>query len=452
MLVFSKPSLTGNSTVMKNRFAAYLPAPGEISASLVRGCLVGFAGGLIVGSFRWTHNLAYAPTQAMALETPLIWFVFLILAGGLVSFFMERLPEIRSSGIPVVEDMLDVNTPFNWCKILWTKFVGTWLVLLGGLSVGREGPSIEMGAAAGFGISRKLPVLFPRLFPAMTGPHTHGNLGIMAGAGAGLSAAFGAPLGGIAFVVEEMRCHCTPSMLITLITAAFSADLVLTAFGLGPMFPFTKAAGLPVLDYWLLLPLGIGFGLAGAAYNTLLLTSTALYDKVPFPANTRALPPLLLAGVLLFLSPHLLTGGEVLILAQPEALSPLSLVALLLAGKLLFSVLCAASAVPGGLLMPMLCIGGVAGAVILRLFAPILGPTLALPQLTPEYLQLWIILGMSAFFAGSVRAPITGALLTIQMTGAWALTPETIVIALIAGKTADFAKSQPIYEALRGKA
>lgn len=427
------------------------PTTREVLTSLVQGCLVGLAAGLLIGLFRKTHDLAYAPAHAWGTLHPVLWFIGLCLVALFVGQLMDRLPQFRSSGIPVVESIVEKDTPFPWFTIIWTKFVGTWLVLVGGLSVGREGPSIEMGASAGLGISNLLPRLAPKYFPQPSGPHTHGNLGLMAGAGAGLSAAFGAPLGGVAFVIEEMRCRCTPVMLISLTTAAVVADLTLGLFGLVPMFPFANATPLPLVHYWHLLPLGLILGLAGAGYNAVLLAATHAYTRAPFPPATRALLPLLAAGVLLYAAPSLLAGGEVLIRAQPEQASvpsPVSLVALLLAGKLLFSLLCAASSVPGGLLMPMLCLGGVSGVLLIRTALPYIG----LPPLSAEEIQMYCILGMSAFFAASVRAPITGALLTIQMTGAYELTPATLLIAFIAAKTADVLKSPPIYVALRSTA
>lgn len=420
---------------------------------LLRGVLVGLTTGLIIGLFRWTHNLAYAPVHALAKTHPLGWWLFIVIAALIIGLVMDRLPQVRSSGIPVVETAEEHDIRFSWLTILWTKFVGTWLGLLAGLSIGREGPSIEMGAAVGLGVSKALE-RFPTLREVPTEPdtgatlaHTRHNSCFLSGAGAGLSAAFGAPLGGLAFVVEEMRCRPTGaqglSMLATLSAAVLVADLSLVLFGLGRMFPFENAASLPLPDWWLLLPLSLCFGLAGAGYNAILLFLTRAYTHAPFPPFTRALLPMVTAGFLLFYGPNLLAGGEVIILSLPAA-PALSLLTMLLVGKLLFSLLCAASSVPGGLLMPMLCLGGMMGSLCVRPFLPDSGSTLS-----PETLQMYAIVGMSGFFAASVRAPITGALLTIQMTGAYVLTPIAIITALISGKVADCLKSEPIYEALR---
>lgn len=421
----------------------------DLRAALLRGALVGLVTGLLIGLFRWTHTVAYAPVHAMATEHPLWWWLFLIVAALGVGLLMDRLPQVRSSGIPVVETAEEHDIRFSWLTILWAKFVGTWLGLLAGLSIGREGPSIEMGAAAGLGISKALEH-FPTLRepPAEPDPdtklaHTRHNTCFVAGAGAGLSAAFGAPLGGLAFVIEEMRCTPTGphglAMLTTLSAAVLVADCALALFGLGRMFPFEQATALPLQDWWLLLPLSLCFGLAGTGYNAVLLFLTRAYNHAPFPPYTRAVLPMVTAGLLLFYGPNLLAGGEVLLLALPDA-PPLSLLVLLLAGKLLFSLLCAASSVPGGLLMPMLCMGGMLGNLCVRPF---------LPDLDPNALQMYAILGMSGFFAASVRAPVTGAFLTIQMTGAYALTPIALIAALISGKVAHILKSEPIYEALR---
>lgn len=459
----------------------HLPRPEEVLPALLRGGLTGLLCGLVVGLFRWSHlklsdwshvgagNPAYLFGQAH----PALWWLALIAIGVVVSLLMERLPQIRSSGIPLVEDAEEDSVAgqiaedggvdriaedggvdqvaeeysvvdtipkakdvfFPWGSILWAKFVATWLVLVGGLSVGREGPCIEMGAAVGMGVDTLTRADAKNV-------HPRGNINLMAGAAAGLSAAFGAPLGGVAFVIEEMRCHTTPLMLVTILTAALTANAVLGVFGIGPMFAYTEATAIPLSLLWLTLPMGLTLGLAGAAYNTVLLACTRVYTNLPFPPFTRALPPLLAAGGLFFVMPRLLGGGEILIDSLPGQTDTLTVLAMLLLLKFFFSLLCAASSVPGGLLMPMLCLGGMMGGLALRSFT-----SAALP---PE-IELWAVLGMVGFFAASVRAPLTGVALTLEMTGAWHALLPALIIAFVAAKAADLLKSEPIYEALRGK-
>lgn len=424
-----------NAPVSRLAHLIQLPRPDEVLPALLRGGLTGLFCGLVVGVFRWTHLLLDSPVHVFGQNHAALWWLFLVGIGVLVSLFMDRLPQIRSSGIPVVEDAEEKDAFFPWRGILWAKFVATWLVLVGGLSVGREGPCIEMGAAVGMGVSTATGAK-----PQDAQPR--GNHCLMAGAAAGLSAAFGAPLGGVAFVIEEMRCHCTPLMLSTILVAAFTANAVLLIFGIGPMFAFGEASAMSLALLWVALPLGITLGLTGAAYNAVLIACTKLYNSLPFPPLTRALPPLLVAGWLLYAMPRLLGGGEILIDALPGQGDTLSVLAVLLLLKFIFSLLCASSSVPGGLLMPMLCLGGMMGAVALRAFAD---------TTLPPDVELWAVLGMVGFFAASVRAPLTGVALALEMTGAWHVLFPALITALVAAKTADLLKSEPIYEALRAK-
>ena len=126
--------------------------------------------------------------------------------------------------------------------------------MFAGLSLGREGPSVQLGASMGQMVSSRL---------AET--ERHKRILIASGASAGLSAAFNAPLSGVMFTLEEVFKYFSPLILLTCMTSAMVADMVARImFGSGPVFHFQIVGSIELSNYWLLIILGIILGFFGA--------------------------------------------------------------------------------------------------------------------------------------------------------------------------------------------
>lgn len=414
---------------------------------IVQAAFVGGCTGGVIGVFRWLYDhgnawiVAALRHGADNLTTALIVFGTLILLALVVGQLVRKEPLISGSGIPQMELALAGLLPFPWLRIVTAKFVGTLLSLSGGLSVGREGPSIQMGAAVGCG--------FGQLFQRLTGEDPgHAPRFLIAGSVAGLTAAFGAPFAGMLFAFEEVKTILTVPLLLFTGVASFSAWFVINIlFGFGLVFPFADIPSLNWPQMWIPLLIGVGTGLFSAAYNAALLGVTRMHDRQKLvPAHLKPLLPFLLSGVLLYTYPQVLVGLGYstpdlggLSAGGPLALAPL---AFLLLVKVCFSILSFASGVPGGLLMPMLAIGSMVGAVAGTLFV---GSDLsAAPQL-PAYL----VLGMTGLFSGTVRAPLTGTALVAEMSGAFQCLPEMAVVAFISTVVVNKAGSPPVYDSLK---
>lgn len=177
-------------------------------------------------------------------------------------------PDIKGSGIPHVEGELKGLLLPNWWSILWKKFLGGTLAISMGFMLGREGPSIQLGAmsAKGFAKLIKSSRLEKRVL-------------IASGAAAGLSAAFNAPIAGLLFVVEEIYHHFSRLIWITALVASLVANFIsLNIFGLKPVLGMPKA--MPFLglnQYWLLLLLGFFLGGLGYLYEVVILDFHKLY-------------------------------------------------------------------------------------------------------------------------------------------------------------------------------
>lgn len=419
---------------------------------VVQAAAVGVGAGTVIACFRALYDELSVLLPSLVLDwalpadgATLAWRIALVfgtlaVVSLLVTLLARWEPLIGGSGIPHVELALAGRLPMPWRRIVPAKFAGTLLSLAGGLSVGREGPSIQMGAAVGCGVGELLHE------SSRTMPRC-----LVGGSVAGLTAAFGAPAAGLFFAFEEMKVILSVPLLLFTAVAAASAWLVVDmVFDFGLVFPFADAAPLVWSNLWLTLPLGVGTGLLGTLYNRTQIRAALLYDRQRvLPPALRALPPFLVAGCLFFVFPRVLNGvgwsmADIAAFAdnsggQWAVLAPLLL---LLAVKFAFSVFSFASGVPGGLLMPLLGMGGMAGAAagVAALHFGVVGA---------EEVASLLPIGMAGLFAGAVRAPLTGIALAAEMTGAYTSLPGMILTALISVATANRLGTPPIYDSLK---
>lgn len=422
----------------------------SLSGWVVRGAIIGLLVGCVVGLFRTSHDrLSAFLADRLSLWPEHLWLIpawFILLVG--ISWVLGRLvkaePLIRGSGIPQLELLLAgrLDVPRSrWPKVLAAKFAGSWLAVVAGLSLGREGPCIQMGGAVG---------------AIMAGPGSAHSLAhhpaVVGGAAAGLAAAFGAPLAGVLFAFEEMRSRRSAPHILSALSASFSAQLVARhLFGLEQLFRFDHFRPPVLSQCWLIPLLGIVLGLMGILYNrSLLMLKDAEDGQTLLPESLRTLPPLMIAALLAFVCPQVLGGGDGLIVSLGAALSgvPLlagftvSALAIVLFVKFVFSLYSYTGGVPGGLLMPLVCIGALAGDLTGEALASV-------GLLDARAVGSFLVFAMSGLFAAIVRAPLTGIALVMEMTGAFACLPGAFVVSFLASGTATFLRCQPIYESLK---
>ncbi len=412
----------------------------------LEGLAIGLAAGVVICCFRLARDAAATHlSQWLSLWLEYwyiapVWFFVLVFTARILGELVLRAPLISGSGIPqtelVVAGRLHLSR-MEWLKILPAKFVACLLSTLGGLSLGREGPCIQMGAAT----ASLLGGFWERF-------SFSGHIHIAAGAAAGMAAAFGSPLAGFLFVFEEMKNKFTRGGALLVACSVVSAALATRfLFGLGRIFPFSDMAAPPLSQVWILPILGLVTGVAGVLYNKALLGGKnweALHS--PLPQRWRILPPLLISFTLSFLCPSVLGGGEHLVIqASTLTIDPnscLFTLAWLCLLKATFSVFSYTGNVPGGILMPMLCIGALLGAVCGQ-------SLLALGLISPELWGAFLVYGMAGFFVSVVRAPLTGTALVIEMSGALSCLPGTILVAFTAFWTANALRCPPVYDSLR---
>lgn len=402
------------------------------------GLLVGAAAGIVVMLYRialtyagqWM-NAALDWMRGDMLRTAL-WFAALLVMALIVSRLVKWEPMISGSGIPQVEGEILGKLTQKWKKVLPAKFCGGFLCLLGGLSLGREGPSIQLGAMSGQGISRLLDCGKTEERHLMT-----------CGASAGLAAAFHAPLAGMMFALEEIHKGFSVSILVSVMTSSVTADYICShIMGLDPVFQFRLEHVLPQNYYWMLLVLGAILGVLGALYNKVMLLAQDLYKKPKFLNETgRLIIAFMAAGVMGILMPSVLGSGGDLIVDLTGGELLLGAAALTFVVKFLFSAVSFGSGAPGGIFFPLLVLGALIGGIFAMACVELFG-------LDPVYINNFVLLAMAGYFTAIVRAPITGIILLFEMSGTVSQMLSLAVVSVAAYITATLLKSEPIYESL----
>ncbi len=407
------------------------------TASILAGILVGLVG----GAFRYL--LIAADNQRTALVAwahawPYIGWLAPV-ALGLVGAGLARLlvvrfaPMAEGSGVQRVEAVFSGEVKPAPHGIVLVKFFGGLLAMGSGLALGREGPTVQMGASLSSMVSRLL-----------LKDDSERKVVEAAGAGAGLAVAFNAPIGGSIFVFEELTSNFTPWLLVATLAAATFAVWI-TRLMLGNELDFTVQQ-VSLTHAWRggpFLALGALLGVVGALFNAATVGLLRFADRLPTLASIhRAALIGATVGLVAWFAPALVGGGNNLtqaILANRFAVG--GLVGVFLARFLLGPWSYAAGA-PGGIFAPLLVLGASSGA----LFAGVVNHSLPRMGLDPIALA---VVGMGALFSASVRTPLTGIVLTMEMTGRGDLTLALLGASLVAMVVAILLRSDPIYETLK---
>ncbi|WP_461816281.1 ClC family H(+)/Cl(-) exchange transporter [Faecalimonas sp.] len=402
------------------------------------GLLVGSIAGLVVLAYRialkyagqWSdairEYIGHSPMKIIG------WFGILVLMAIVVGLLIKWEPMISGSGIPQLEGEMVGKLNQTWWKVLPSKFIGGFLSLLAGLSLGREGPSIQLGAMTGKGISKMLDR-----------GKTEEKFLLTCGASAGLSAAFHAPLAGVMFSLEEVHKNFSVSVLVSVMTASISADYLSSqVMGIEPVFQFKIGHALPQNYYWLIIVLGVVLGVLGCVYNWFTLKMQSWYKQAKYLNEiTKVMIPFIMAGFLMLVMPELLGSGHKLIdcLTNHELL--LGGAIIILVGKFLFSVISFGSGAPGGIFFPLLVLGAFVGGIFGMVCVNYFG-------MDSEYINNFVLLAMAGNFTAIVRAPLTGIILIFEMTGSVSQMLSLSVVSIVAYVVASLLGSEPIYESL----
>lgn len=407
------------------------------SKIIVQAILVGLISGMLVVGFKvsinslfWTIQkfLSVFPTWQKALIFPLITTLGGLISGILVYKFA---PETKGSGIPYVKMTMARMGNMTRIRSIVVKFFAGVAGIGTGLSLGREGPSVQLGAGAG--------ALVGRLFK-MSG--TNQDKLIAAGAGSAIGATFNAPIAGTIFVLEELVQKFTPALLFPVLVSTVSAASLARHFlGSNPSFDLPKLqGGITVENIPVCIILGIVAGLLGVLFSKVIFFNNKLFDKMSkIPNYVKPAIAGLAVGLIGLVIPYVLGSGNFSVDLLLQHKFSLGLVLIIFIAKFFVTPFCFGSGAAGGIFLPMLMLGSFLGYIVSTVCNSFGFHT------DPIVIA---ILGMGAFLSAVARTPITAVVMVFEMTGGYSHILPIMLSAAIADLVAEKLNQKPIYASL----
>lgn len=409
----------------------------------LEGALVGVFSGCIIGLYRFCleeidghRSMLYTFLKDASPLYLVGWIVVLLHMAGAANWLVNFAPMSGGSGIPQIKGNILGVYKTNWWRIIVAKILSCVMAVGAGLSLGREGPSIQLGGMAGQGVSRMLGR-----------NRMEERCLISSGAGAGLAAAFNAPMAAVLFTMEVIHRTLSPIVLLPTLVAALTSTLVAhVIFGRSTIFaiPVMELVEFKALPQIMLL--GVVLGFAGVTFNKVMLNSGRLYPASIFKNNVvKFFFPMLLTIPLGFYLPQILGGGDAIVATLVYGKEPVAFLGFLLLAKLAFTAISAGCGIPGGTLQPMLVMGALCGYIYANVMV-------SLGLLAEIYVVHCIVFAMAGIFAASIRSPLTGIILVLELTGSFRHLVPLSIVTLFAYSIAEFCHSQPIYDELLHRA
>lgn len=405
---------------------------------------------IIVGAFTGVVTIPYhyllgksSDLRHLLFNSGVHWWVHLLVIlslwgiGLIIHWLVKKCSFISGSGIPQVKGAIygrfQFNRPF---KALVLKFTGGLASIGMGLSLGREGPSVQMGA----------------FIARLIGKWSHSSVSeqrylYTGGASAGLSSAFIAPLASSIFVIEELEKFDSVKIIITSLLASTIAGTMAGWVFPGNLYAPINAVYPSKLSFveiiLAFIALSLLISLVGKLFNCCLLYFQRKYIEIRMSVYLKILSVVIVTYIIGYFFSDLLAGGEGFLLKQADtaAYTGIWFLCGIILLKLLFTALSYSTGFPGGIFLPLLVIGGLTGKV----FALVLASQ---GYLSVEHCGFFMAIGMAAAFAAVVRSPVTGIVLLLEMTHKFELlVPMTIAVA-ITYFISDIGGVKPIYDRL----
>lgn len=404
--------------------------------ALLEACLIGIfsalAALLLKEGVGWLggHRLRLVEEWGVFPILPLFGLIFGAMAGLLLEYLS---PSAKGGGIPDVKAALaNFPVPLSF-KVAIVKIIGTILVLGGGLTLGRRGPTVHIGAA--------LAAELTRIFP--TSPE-HRRQMIAAGAASGLAAGFNAPIAGVLFVIEELMRDASNLTLETAIVASFTGSVVSLVLQAPDLKLAQKAIDFDNLifsprDIPFYLILGILAGILGALFNKSVIYSSRFNQKFKVPLFVR----IGVAGLI---------SGLIVACLPPFFLNNASLKDFLVRGELdwqqtflafsahyILTIIAAGSGAPGGLFTPALTMGSALGYLV--------GDCEKFFSGSAEE-AMFALVGMGALFTGIMRVPVTAIVIVFELNANFNLVLPLMITCAISYITAETLHKGSLYQDL----
>jgi len=354
--------------------------------------------------------------------------------GALISGFLlfRYFPDARGSGIPQTKFAIYINDGYISLKTVLGKFLCCSTSLASGIALGREGPSVQIGAGIAsvlgrrFGLSKEgVKALVP------------------VGCSAALAAAFNTPIAAVLFSLEEILGNLHAPVLGTVVISSATSWIVLhLLLGDEPLFHVPAYRLVHPMEFGIYAVLGVVGGLGSVCFVKLLLKLRTLFMRLP--KSTQWIQPVaggLLVGLLGWFMPEVLGVGYDYVEQVLGGDFPLKTVALLAALKIVATATCYSSGNAGGIFGPALFIGAMLGGAVGSVAHWMFPHQTAGPG-------AYALIGMGTAFAGIVRTPLTSVIMIFELTRDYSIIVPLMLSNLISFFISYRLQREPIYEAL----
>ena len=370
---------------------------------LLLSAVVGITTGILIFLFKISSSYVmklsgeiYSAVRENPIYLPLLLIGAMVI--GLISaMILKYAKECRGGGIPTAIASIRGLLPLKWLQGIFVLFCSALLTFFVGVPLGNEGPSVQMGTAAGKGVSR------------LAGKNRRAweRYAMTAGASSGFAIATGAPLSGIVFALEEAHRRFSPAIFtvaaISVITGTLTQEHLSRFFGVDTtFFDLTIDNVLPFKNLWVAIVIGIITGIVSifftAIYKKVRKFDKKALAKVPFPIKITVI--FVISALFGFWNSDFIGTGHHLIeeILHGEVLIPLLIAALII--RPILMIFANGEGVCGGLFVPTLTFGAIIAALITETFV-------ALGAVDAQYFPILVAVGMASFFSASSRTPIT---------------------------------------------
>jgi len=396
--------------------------------TLLIGVLAGLGAVLFTIAIKGVTHLFFgiSPSSMRMVLVPTL--VSLLTGYLLVKYF----PEVRGSGVPQTEAAFHLERGFIPLRVPFGKFLTGVLCIGSGHSMGREGPSVQIGA----GIASALGRWF-HLSPARV------QSLVPVGAAAALAAAFNTPVAAVLFALEEIIGDMNASLIGSTVVASVTSVVVeRSILGNQPIFRVPAYHLVNPAELLAYVFLGIAGGIVSLAFCKGLLHTRAFFLRLP--ARTRMLQPAiggLIVGVILVFFPQVLGVGYEYVDQALNGGLLLKTMFLLCLVKLIATIISYASGNAGGIFAPSLYLGAMAGGavgILVHRFAPF-------PTGDPG---AYALVGMGTLFAGIIRAPMTSVFMIFELTQDYQILVPLMIANMLAFMISKRYQEKPVYHAL----
>lgn len=374
--------------------------------SVLKGMLVGLIAGSVVALFRLLVEFLESRTDLVYnfIRSNPVWLIPWIVVMAFIAIIVIKLvyfePKISGNGISEIKAHLSGIFNLNWARVLVSKFIGSTLVLGIGTPVGREGPALQIGGVTGQGVNKLLK-----------GPKSQENILMSSGVAAGLSAAFNAPLSGLLLVLEEVHHRFSSVLILSVFSASIVANFIAyNIFGTEPGIALAPIGQFPLEHYLYLVVLGAVLALGGWVFQFLSFGMKRWYKIFNLPPYIIMLIPFIIVILTGLFWPEMLGGGTGVIREIANARFTTPFLLIVLAYRMIAFMLVFGTGIPAGTLVPLLTVGALIGSIYGNL-------ALSLTGIEDVFIRSFVIYGLAGFMSVVNKAPLTGIVLAIELTG-----------------------------------